>query len=67
MTRPFQYDNFVQSQIAMGNGGSQTYIGSGVRRNEEQSRNNYSKISDGQRQSKIQLKQKIAELLDICK
>lgn len=33
MTKPFQYDNFVQSQIAMGNAGSNIQFGSGVRKN----------------------------------
>lgn len=33
MTRPFQYDNFVQSQIAVGNGSSHLQFGSGVRKN----------------------------------
>ena len=32
MTRPFQYDNFVQSQIAVGTGNSRT-LGSHVFKN----------------------------------
>lgn len=33
MTRPFQYDNFVQSQIAMGTGYDSVNFGSNVRKN----------------------------------
>lgn len=58
MTTPFQYDNFVQSQIAFGNGSSQTYVGSGVRRNEIQSRKNFGEAANGN-QSRLSLKQKI--------
>lgn len=33
MTRPFQYDNFVQSQIAVGSGYNTTNLGYNVLKN----------------------------------
>jgi hypothetical protein len=36
MALPFQYDNFVQSQIAMGNTNSNIQYGSRINRNDNQ-------------------------------
>jgi hypothetical protein len=61
MAVPFQYDNFVQSQIAMGSG---SQFGSGVRHYEDQGP---TRIEVSGHQNKLSLKQKINEVLGLCR